>query len=73
VKENEAILTTLARNESLAEEVLLENGFDRRAREKSVFELKKRTVIDKDRFADMLKIQMKLFKNWISHDLLQDV
>ena len=72
VQENETVLTTLASVDSQSEKVLLENGFDRRAREWSVFELKKRTVLDADRFSDMLSIQMKLFKNWISRYQLQD-
>ena len=48
VTENKSILTTLARHDVQPESVVLANGFDREARENSVFELEKRFVLDKD-------------------------
>jgi tetratricopeptide (TPR) repeat protein/3',5'-cyclic AMP phosphodiesterase CpdA len=71
IKENKSILTTLARDDFLPETVILKNGFDREACEDSVFELKKRAVLDKNKLNNSLRIQMNLFQNWIKRYKLQ--
>ncbi|MBN1147043.1 MAG: hypothetical protein JXA78_07295 [Anaerolineales bacterium] len=61
--ENQIILTSLAESETLPEEDLLRSGRDPAARERSLFELKQRYVLNKVMAA--LRIQFALFRNWI--------
>ena len=71
-QENRAILTTLAQVDHQPESVVLANGSNQKAREQSVFELKKRSVLYNDKLKDLLRIQMILFQNWIRLYQLQE-
>jgi len=70
IKENMAILIMLAKDDQ-SETVVLVSGSNQEARETSLFELRKRAVLDKDRLKNLLRIQMKLFQNWIKRYKLQ--
>jgi hypothetical protein len=61
--ENQIILTSLSDTEDLPEEHLLQSGRDPEARERSLFELKQRHVLNK--VVAALRIQFGLFRNWI--------
>lgn len=63
VIENQDILTTLAKEEQQPEAVVVAAGKDRAARERSVFELRQRSVLNK--LQDALRIQFGLFRTWI--------
>ncbi len=70
LQENIAILTTLAEMEYQREPELLTNGSDRRAREQSVFDLIKLSILAKEKNTDTLRIHIKLFFYWIRRNQL---
>jgi hypothetical protein len=63
ITENESLLIELTEREALSETDLLNAAGDPIARERSLFELKNRSVLT--RLKDMLRIQFGLFRDWI--------
>ncbi len=63
IRENEAVLTSLAQAEQQSEAALLDASPARQVREGSLFELEQRAVLG--RLEALLHIQFGLFHNWI--------
>jgi len=63
IRENQAILVSLATTKLQTEENIIEAGEDIAAREYSIFELKQRSILN--HIETMLRIQIGIFRDWI--------